>query len=140
MACWWVTAVPLMANSLLPCGNFLLQFFKPIQYDVDLRRCRLLLLDGLEHQEALAVGRDIVVVDWDHGRFVPSLEECPGRARSETRLSGDLNRHHLVAAAVKKLPPVRIPHRFRAAFRRDLPFPSGARIRLHVNLKATGFI
>jgi hypothetical protein len=43
-------------NLFFSGGNFLLQFFKPVQHDVDLRRCRLLLLGGLEHQEALAIG------------------------------------------------------------------------------------
>src|ERR1700694_4159006 len=53
--------LPTALDSLLPCRNFLLQLFKPVQHDVDLRRCRLLLLGGLEHQEALAIGRHIVV-------------------------------------------------------------------------------
>src|SRR5229473_4291486 len=46
---------------LFPGGNFLLQLFKPVQHDVDLRRCRLRLLAGLEHQKALAIGRHVVV-------------------------------------------------------------------------------
>ena len=37
------------------CGHAAFQFFKPVQHDVDLRRGRLRLLGGLEHQEALAV-------------------------------------------------------------------------------------
>ena len=46
----------------------------------------------------------------------------------------------LFAAAVEQLPPVRVPHWLRAAFRRDLPLPARARIGLHVNLIAAGFI
>jgi hypothetical protein len=42
-------------DSLLPCGNFLLQLFEPVQHDIDLRGRRLRLLDGLDHEEALAV-------------------------------------------------------------------------------------
>ena len=35
--------LPTRPDSLLPCGNLLFQFFKPVQHHVDLRRCRLLL-------------------------------------------------------------------------------------------------
>ena len=34
-----------------------LQLFKPVEYDIDLRRCRVPLRAGLEHQEALAATR-----------------------------------------------------------------------------------
>src|SRR2546421_8463300 len=43
------------ACSLLIRGHAALQFLKPIQHNVDLRRRGSLLLVGLEHQEALAV-------------------------------------------------------------------------------------
>src|SRR5712664_4679123 len=47
-------------ESLLLCRHAALQLFKPVQHDVDLRRGGSLLLVWLEHQEALAVRRDIV--------------------------------------------------------------------------------
>src|SRR6266851_7635676 len=126
--------------SLRPCWHAALQLFNPVQHDVDLRVCRLRLLDGLDHQEALAIEAYVVVGDWDWRRFVRSLEEHPGRARSETRLRGNIHGHHLAAAAVEQLPTVRIPDRLRAAFRRDLPLAAWARIGLHINLRAAGFI
>jgi hypothetical protein len=94
--------LPTTLDSLLPHRNFLLQFFKPVQHDVDLRRRRLHLLDGPEHQEALAVEGHVVVGgscrDWQ----VQSLEEHPGLARSETSLCGDVHGHHLVATWVRR--------------------------------------
>jgi hypothetical protein len=47
-------------NSLRPGGNFLRQFFEPVQDDIDLRRDRPGLLSRLEHQEAPAIGRHVV--------------------------------------------------------------------------------
>jgi hypothetical protein len=47
--------LPTTLDSLLSSGNLLLQFFKLIQHDVDLRRCCLRLLGGFDHQKALAV-------------------------------------------------------------------------------------
>src|ERR1700680_3145652 len=49
------------APSLFARRNFLLQFFKPVEHDVDLSWGRLRFLGGLEHQEPLAVAGDIVV-------------------------------------------------------------------------------
>ena len=40
-------------SLLVPGGHSILQFFKPVQHHVDLRRGGLLLI-GLDHQEALA--------------------------------------------------------------------------------------
>src|ERR1700684_3049060 len=93
---------PPTLDSLRAGRHAPLQLFKPVQHNIDLRRRRLLLLGGLEHQEALAVSRDVVVGDWDWSRFVPSLKEHPGRARSESRMSGNVHGHHLVAAAVEQ--------------------------------------
>ena len=43
-------------------GHFnLLTTFKPVQHDVDLGRCRILLLTILDHHKPLAVGCDVVV-------------------------------------------------------------------------------
>src|ERR1700730_6298996 len=57
--------------------------------------CRLRLLAGLDHQEALAVERDIVVGAGDRGHFVPSREERARRARSKSELSDDnVHSHH----------------------------------------------
>src|ERR1700676_2828954 len=47
-------------NLIFPSRNLLLQLFKPVQHDVDLRR-PLRLCSRLEHQEVLSVGRNIVV-------------------------------------------------------------------------------
>jgi hypothetical protein len=47
--------------SLLSTRNLLFQFFKPVLHDIDLRRCGLGLLGGLEHQEALAVWGHVVI-------------------------------------------------------------------------------
>jgi hypothetical protein len=47
---------PTTLDSFLPGRHAALQLFKPVQHDVDLCWCRLFLLGGLEHQEALAVG------------------------------------------------------------------------------------
>jgi hypothetical protein len=61
-------------KSLFPCGNFLLQFFKPVQHDVDLSRR---LFAGLDHQKTLPIRRHVVSgthqtsLDWN----VLSLEE-----------------------------------------------------------------
>jgi hypothetical protein len=52
--------LPTTLDSLLPFRSFLLQLFKPVQHDVDLRQGHLRLLEELEHQEALAVSRDNV--------------------------------------------------------------------------------
>src|ERR1700680_3476382 len=131
---------PILADSILPGRNFLLQIFKPVQHDVDLCRGRLLLPDGLDHQETLAVRRYVVVGDSEHGRQVVSLKEHPGLACTETRLSGDLHGHHLVTAAVEQLPSVRVPYWLSATFDRDLPLAAGARVGLNVNLIAAGFI
>jgi hypothetical protein len=65
--------------SLFPRRNFLLQFFKPILHHHDLRG-GLRLLDGLEHQKALAVGRHIVVRGRSRGWRVLSFEQHPGLA------------------------------------------------------------
>src|ERR1700682_4845208 len=72
-------------DSLLSRRNFLLQFFKPVQHYVDLRRRCLFLLAGLEHQEALAVGRHVVVRDCSWRLQVLSLKERLRLARGETR-------------------------------------------------------
>src|ERR1700674_1122839 len=69
--------LPTTLDSLRPGRHAALQLFKPVQHDVDLRRRRLRLLACLEHQEALAIWRDVVVGGWDWGRFVPSLAEHP---------------------------------------------------------------
>jgi len=52
--------LPTALNSLLPSRNFLLQLFKPVQDDVDLRCCCRLII-FLDHHKPLAVWRDIVV-------------------------------------------------------------------------------
>ncbi len=121
------------ASSLFPCGNFLLQLFKPVQHDVDLRQGRSLFA-GLEHQEALAVGRHVVVGN----RGPASARNGPsnsilGLPAEKLGCVADLYGHHLVAAAVEQFPPVGIPDWLRAAFRRDLPFPARSRIGLHVD-------
>src|ERR1700694_5435966 len=117
---------PILADSILPGRNFLLQFFKPVQHDIDVRRGRLLLPDGLDHQKSLAVRRYVVVGDREQGRHVVSLKEHPGLACSEARLGGDLHSHHLVTATVEQLPSVRVPYWLSATFRRDLPLAAGA--------------
>jgi hypothetical protein len=53
LAYWRETALLIMANSLLPCWNFLLQLFKPVQHDVDL--WRRLLFACFHHEESLSV-------------------------------------------------------------------------------------
>src|ERR1700681_1282712 len=102
--------LPNVLDSLFPRRNFLFQLFKPVQHDADLRRRSLRLLDWLEHQEALAVGSHVVVGERSRGRLVLSLKEHPGPADGETRLSGNVHGHHLVAAAVEQLPPVWVPY------------------------------
>src|ERR1700694_1589583 len=113
--------------SLFSRRNFLLQLLKPIQHDVDLRRRRPWLVAGLEHQETLAVGRHVVVGECCWGRRVRSLKEHPWLAHTETRTGGNVPGHNFGAAAVEQLPPVRVLHRLRATFGRDLPLAARAR-------------
>src|ERR1700680_3928704 len=109
--------LPTTLDSLLPCRNFPLQLFKPVRNDIDLRR-RLVSPAGLDHQEALAVGRDIVVGVGDRTRtwLELSREKHFRLARGKARLRGDRRSHHHVAAAVEQLPPARIPQWLCATF------------------------
>ena len=75
--------LPATLGSLLSRRNFLLQLFKPVQHDVDSRRRQLLLLVGLEHQEALAVRRHVVVREHFRRQLVQFFKEQTGLARSE---------------------------------------------------------
>src|SRR5260370_29887347 len=61
-------------------------------------------------------------------RQVVTLKELPGLPRSETGLSGDVHRHHLIPIAIEQLPPVVVPLRLAAAIGRDLPLAARARI------------
>src|SRR5439155_9688130 len=85
-----------------------LEVFKPIEHDIDLGRCEF-LFTRLDHDEALAIGRDVVVSDPERIRRVMSLEEHSWFGRVEIRLHCDVDHHHLAAIAVKKLPRVPSP-------------------------------
>ena len=122
-------------NLVFSGGNFLLQLFSPIQHDADFLRA---LLCGLRQEEALAVGRDVVGRHRVISRVV-TLEEHLRRIRGKVRLGGRLHGHHLVSAPVEEFSVAR-PNGFRAAFRRYLPFASGPRIRLDINLVAARLI
>src|ERR1700674_3811652 len=93
--------LPTTLDSLRPGRHAALQLFKPVQHDVDLRRRRLRLLACLEHQEALAIGRHVVVAGRCRNWRVRSLKEHLRLANGETWLSGNVHSHHLVPAAVK---------------------------------------
>jgi len=74
----------IQGHQLLTCRHPLLQFFKPIQHHVDLRRGGFLLI-GLEHQEALAVRGDTAV--WEKGGCpLLSLTGEPRNACTAARL------------------------------------------------------
>src|SRR5260370_21599431 len=66
-------------------------------------------------------------------RQVVTLKELPGLPRSETGLSGDVHRHHLIPIAIEQLPPVVVPLRLAAAIGRDLPLAARARIGPYVD-------
>src|SRR5881397_2045702 len=68
-------------STSLSCRDAPLQLLKPVQHDVDLRGGGRLRFDGLQHQEALAVGADIVVGKDGRRRQIGSFEQHPGRSR-----------------------------------------------------------
>src|ERR1700694_4012305 len=91
--------LPTALDLLRPGRHAALQLFKPVLDDVDLRWRQLRLFGGLEHQEALAIGRHVVVGGRNgRKRLVRSLEKHLRRSRGKARLGGDLHRHHLLAA------------------------------------------
>ena len=101
------TFLPTTLDSLCPGRHAALQLFKPVQHDLALPRCRLRLLAGLEHQEALAIGRNVVIGKCVREcRQVLFLKERSGLARSEVRLGGNVHGHHLVVAAEEKRLPL----------------------------------
>src|SRR5439155_6697163 len=71
---------------------------------------------------------------------VRPLEEQPRRTRTEARLRGDVDDHHLAAVTIEDLPAVARPDRLAAPLGRDRPPSAWARKRLHVDLEAAGFI
>src|SRR5580700_132452 len=105
------------STSISPRRNFLLQLFKPVQHHIDLRRRRLPLLAGLEHQEALPVGSHVVVRERCRGRLERSFKEHLRFTHRKGWLRHHAHCHYLVAAAVEQLPPIRIPHWLGTAFR-----------------------
>jgi hypothetical protein len=56
-----------MLDLFRPGRHAPLQFFEPVQHDIDLRGCCLACLVGLNHQKALAVGRHIEVIGRSRG-------------------------------------------------------------------------
>ena len=64
--------LPTTLDSLLSSGIFLLRFFKQVQNDVDLCGRRLRRLNGLEHQEALAIGSQASPLKIKAGLFLGS--------------------------------------------------------------------
>ena len=59
---------------LLPGRHAALQFFEPVEHNVDVRRCRRLLLAAFEHQETPAVRRHVEVRGGEHGRLAGFAE------------------------------------------------------------------
>jgi hypothetical protein len=133
--------LPTTLDSLLPRRNSLLQLFKPVQYDVDLRGGGS-LFGRLDHQEPLTV-RGHIIGRADQrpvARKILPLEKHMWLARGKAGLRGNVHSHHLVPAAVEQVPPVAVPYSLRTAVRRDLPLAPWPRIGLHVNFIAARFI
>src|SRR5437879_17330 len=87
---------PLFFGALLlpSWPNPSLQLFKPIEHDVYLGRCQLLLTRP-NHHEPLAVRCDIVASPCSGIGRVTSLEEYPRLGRAETGLCRQVHDHHL---------------------------------------------
>src|SRR3984893_14595282 len=91
---WPGTEILLAAalNLVFSGWNFLLQFFKPVHDDVDLRW----LHSGFKHQEFLTVGGHVVVGSGIGERHITALEQHLRSTRGKTLLRIDLRGHHLV--------------------------------------------
>src|ERR1700675_4504613 len=109
---------PIMDESLRSRWHAALQLIEPVQHDVELRD-RGSLPGRLHHQETLTIGANVVVGRNPAGRLVRSLKKDPCDGRLERRLRGDIHCHHLVAAAVKKLPSISRPAGLPTAFGRN---------------------
>src|SRR3990172_970958 len=86
------------APSDTSTGDAALQFFKPVEHDVDLRGL-LFLLAGLQHEKSLAVGYH---TEGGCARLIPSLKQYPGLAYGQSWLRCEVHSHHLVAVAVEQ--------------------------------------
>jgi hypothetical protein len=124
--CFWL--IPVRPQSLIPCVSLatVSSIFSILRYAGEipalfiraqpfeflepvLNHCKLRdagLAAAFDHQEAFAVGGDIVPGSRLHvGRrhLVLPFKQEPGPARSQTLPGIDVDSHHLVAVAVEKL-------------------------------------
>jgi hypothetical protein len=81
-----------------------------VEHNTDLRRAPFFRFSRLNHQESPAVPRNVIVWTRRRCRQEPSLEQDSGFDSAKTCLAGDIHDHHLISAAIKQFPPVRIPH------------------------------
>src|ERR1700676_3809162 len=127
--------LPIMWRSFCSRRHAALQLFKPVQHYVDLRRRRLRLFDGLDHQESLPISRHVIssahLTSLD--RKILSLEECLGFSGRKCWLRRHFHSHHFAPAAKEQFSAIAVPSRIAAALGRDLPFPARAWIRLDVD-------
>lgn len=103
-------------SLLLFQRDALLQFFKPVEDDVDLSWGAIASVDRLQHEETLAIGGDGVVRRSGRRQIVFSLKEHVRFASGKARMGSNVHGHHFVAVAIEDLTPIRIPKWLRAAF------------------------
>jgi hypothetical protein len=99
----------LQGRRYSPVGTFFFNFSKQFRTTLICVPGLLLLFAGLEHQEALPVGRDIVVGKRSGTRLVWSLEEHLLFAEGEGWLRGDLHCHYFAAGTIEQFSSIRIP-------------------------------
>ena len=114
----------------------------PQHHDDLLGRCVVLVV-VLDHQEALAVGRHVVVgrssarsaAGAAHAVRVVSFPQFLGTTGRKRGSARHRHGHHAVAVAIVKLAASSLPHRIGAAIARDLDLRTRPRKRLHVHLQ-----
>src|SRR5438093_13421721 len=125
----------------LPDRHALLEFFKPVERDVDLLGRSFVgigLCLGQHHDKVLAIGRDVI-----RPRTSISDDSLDGQRRglsgneSGLRLNiygDDLLRSVSLALQIEQLPAIGGPQRTTSAAKRHLIFGARRRKRLHVDL------
>src|SRR6185369_14844154 len=117
--------------------NAALQFFRPIDDDIDLSR-GLFGTGGLDFQQS-SFRRNIVSGDIVGAGLVLSGEQKLRSACSECRLGANLHRHRFVSVYIKQFAAISRPNWLISAGRRNLNLSACILKWPHINLRAARF-
>jgi len=105
------------ASLVLTRWHTALQFFKPVEHNINLCRALFLGLGRFNHQEALAIARHVVVRARRRCRQESSLKQNSGFAGAKACLANHIHDHQLVPDPIKQFPSIGIPHGLGATIR-----------------------